>query len=101
MDDYKLSFRNLPLSHPLVEAKLTDGFAIMLHLDDRRTWKKRRGHYRPHRDTKGWYIRTGKRGTCKEYLTICEVTYDHGTPLLFQFRTKDGLPLHGVSDVAR
>lgn len=95
MDGHKLSWRNLPLNHPLVEAKLNDGFPIMLHRDDRRSFRGRYGHYKPHRDTTGWYIRTGKRGTVKEYLTICEVTYDHGEPLLFQFRIKEGLDVAG------
>lgn len=84
-----LGWRTLSLSDPLVAECLAKGGKIMMHASDRPT--RRNAHYKLRKDAGGWHIRYGKRGTCKEYLTACEITFQRGFPLLFQFRTKEGL----------
>jgi hypothetical protein len=39
-----------------------------------------------HRDRAGrYYVRTGRRGGCRQYIEQCEVTYFDGKPELFAF----------------
>ena len=90
-DSESIGWRTVGLEHPLVAAHLADARSflpsIMLHDSACRT--KRNRHYKLYRDTDGWYIRVGKRGSERANLIACEITYYQGKPLLFQFKTEE------------
>lgn len=44
-----------------------------------------RHHLKLRHDRNGYFVRVGFRGSCKEYLGRCKVTYFGGEPTLLQF----------------
>lgn len=68
----KIELRDYALADKLVEKHLGCNDTIMLHAKDR---LGRGHHYRRYYDQSGWYIRMGKRGQVKRYLSGCEVTW--------------------------
>jgi hypothetical protein len=92
--DADVQFRTVPLTNPLVERHLAMNDTIMLHRQDRRTFRGRGSHYRRYSEDYAhsiWYIRQGKRAVLRAYLTACEIVYINGEPTLYQFRTKEGV----------
>jgi hypothetical protein len=81
-----IAWQTHDLDHPLIDKYLSFNDTIMLHADCR---LGRGTHYRRYRDADGWYIRMGKRGQTKRYLTGCEITWIGASDALYQYRTKD------------
>lgn len=83
----KIALRVYPLADKLIEKHLGCNDEIMLHRGD---GLGRGHHYRRYHDQGGWYIRMGKRGQIKRYLSGCEITWivTNGQPedTLYQFR---------------
>lgn len=48
-----------------------------------------RSHLRLRRDKDGYFVRCGRRGSMKQYLGRCKVTYIDGKPELFAFTLAD------------
>lgn len=87
----KLGWRTLALTDELVAAFLTKEIGrsykptVMLASSSRMG----RSHLRLYRDSKGYFVRCGRRGSLKQYLGRCNVTYLGGEPTLFAFTTAD------------
>lgn len=89
-DNIKVGWRALPLTDALIQAHLAEklsevhGGTVMLDLDQKS--RSGRTHLKLHRDRDGkHYVRVGRRGSCKQYLGRCKVTYLDGVATLFQF----------------
>lgn len=85
----QLSLRIYPLTHPIVEKELTQSNRVMIRKNDRLS---RGTHYRVWRDDAGHYIRQGKRGSIKRYLSECQITRVNGKIILFEFCVAHKLP---------
>lgn len=59
---------------------------VMIHRDSR--CRGSRHHLKLYSGNGRWYVRVGRRGGCRKYLTACEITYLDGKPILFQFKTE-------------
>lgn len=85
----KLGWKTLPLSDELVSSHLTaqaECFGtVMLDFASRMG----RSHLRLHRDGQGYFVRCGRRGSLKQYLGRCKVTYFDGEPSLFAYTLAD------------
>ena len=90
LDGIRVGVRVVELDNPLVEKHLALRSHVMLHRDDCSPPWLRRRHYVARKDDGGWYIRRGKRGQIKTYLSKCEITYIDGDATLFQFRAREG-----------
>jgi hypothetical protein len=75
------------LDNPLVkadlEATLTWLGPVMIDSDER--GRRGRRHLRLHRDKAGYYVRRGRRGSGKQYLDRCKITFINGEPTLFSY----------------
>lgn len=89
----KVRIREVPIDHPLVVAEIDrvlssswkPGRTVMIHRQDRYG----RSHLHLHRDRAGnYFVRVGMRGSGKQILDRCEITYLDDEPTLFVFRFK-------------
>ena len=87
----KVGWRTLPLTDVLISAHL-DATLTALHggsvmLDEKS--RSGRKHLKLHKDARGYYVRIGCRGSSKQYLGRCKVTYLDGEASLFAFTLAD------------
>lgn len=82
----KLGWKTLPLSDDLVASHLaTQAECFGTVMIDFGSRLGSRHHLKLHKDRGGYYVRTGRRGSCKEYLGRCKVTYFDGKADLFSY----------------
>jgi hypothetical protein len=88
-EEPKLGRKTLPLGDELVATHLAtqiECFGTVM-LDFASRWG--RHHLRLHHDRQGYFVRSGRRGSCKRYLGRCKVTYFDGEPTLFAYTLAD------------
>ncbi len=85
----KLSWKTLPLTDEAVALHLADKIALSSRVMLDSASRSGRSHLRLHSDRGGHFVRIGRRGSCKQYLGRCKVTYFDGEPTLFQFTLAD------------
>jgi hypothetical protein len=83
----KLSWKTLPLTDETVAAHLAAEGRVML--DSASKTRGGRSHLTLHQDRSGYFVRVGGRGSCKQYLGQCKVTYFDGVAGLFAFTLAD------------
>lgn len=85
----KLGWRTLPLNEETVARHLATQVechgTVMIDFASR--WGRR--HLKLHKDRNGYFVRVGRRGSSKQYLGRCKVTYFDGEPTLFQYTSAD------------
>jgi hypothetical protein len=85
----KLGWKTLTLTDEMVAAHLATQLdchgTVMLDFSSRLG----RRHLRIHKDGAGYFVRCGRRGSMKQYLGRCKVTYLDGEPTLFAFTRAD------------
>lgn len=85
----KIGWKTLDLDEQIVAVKLANeisrGGSVMIDSASRTG----RHHLKLHRDKKGYFVRCGRRGSMKQYLGRCKVTYIDGKPELFAFTLAD------------
>lgn len=83
----KIGFKTLDLADQRVAVELAckiterGGGTVMIDSASRTG----RSHLRLHRDKDGYFVRCGRRGSLKQYLGRCKITYIDGKPELFAF----------------
>jgi hypothetical protein len=83
----KLSWKTLPLTDETVAAHLAAEDKVML--DSASKARGGRSHLTLHQDRDGYFVRVGGRGSCKQYLGHCKVTYFDGVATLFAYTLAD------------
>lgn len=80
-----VSFKTLPLTDETVLAYLASETVVQLDSGSRH--RGGRSHLTLNKDSGGWFIRTGRRGSCKLYLGQCKQTLIDGKIVLHTFTT--------------
>lgn len=81
----KLGWKTLPLTDEVVAAHLAtqaECFGTVMLDFASRTGRR---HLKLHKDGNGYFVRCGRRGSSRQYLGRCKVTYFDGEPTLFSF----------------
>lgn len=85
-DEPKLGWKTVDLTHEIPATFLEKEIAshrpqVMIDKDSR--WG--RSHLRLHKDGRGFFVRAGRRGSSKQYLGKCKITFFDGEPTLLAF----------------
>lgn len=87
----KLGWDTRSLTDPVVAqhlaATLADTFGGTVMIDSKSRWG--RSHLKLRMDKGGYFVRVGRRGSCKQYLGRCKITFFDGKPTLLQFTFAD------------
>lgn len=80
-----VSFKTLPLTDEAVIAHFASEKRVMIERNSRA--RGGRSHLRLFKDNGGWFVRTGMRGSCKQYLGQCKQTLLDNEVILHTFST--------------